>query len=123
MTRLARSDLTFLSYSLGPRGVLRGQDVDMGVESGGGGRGDASPAVEKSAGDVPPEMMIFQHLFLDTNEKFVFSTIFKIKWPKSEEKLNFWSRWVWVPNYESVPPKQNFLETPLHVEVLLDFGA
>ena len=30
---------------------------------GGGGRGDASPAVEKSAGDVPPEMMIFQYLF------------------------------------------------------------
>ena len=27
----------------------------MGVES--GGRGDASPAVEKSAGDVPPEVM------------------------------------------------------------------
>ena len=25
----------------------------------GGGRGDASPAVEKSAGDVPPEMVIF----------------------------------------------------------------
>ena len=33
----------------------------MGVESGGGG--DASPAVEKSAGDVPPEIMIFQYLF------------------------------------------------------------
>ena len=30
----------------------------MGVENG-GGRGDASPAVEKSAGDVPPEIMIF----------------------------------------------------------------
>ena len=30
---------------------------------GGGGRGHASPAVEKSAGDVPPEMMIFQCLF------------------------------------------------------------
>ena len=38
--------------------------VPMGVESGGGGgTGDASPAVEKSAGDVPPEIMIFQHLF------------------------------------------------------------
>ena len=33
----------------------------MGVES--GGRGDASPAVERSAGDVPPEIMTFQHLF------------------------------------------------------------
>ena len=33
----------------------------MSVES--GGTGDASPAVEKSAGDVPLEMMTFQHLF------------------------------------------------------------
>ena len=35
----------------------------MGFESGGGGRGNASPAVEKSAGDVPPEIVIFQYLF------------------------------------------------------------
>ena len=27
------------------------------------GDGDASPAVEKSAGDIPPEIMIFQQLF------------------------------------------------------------
>ena len=32
-------------------------------KAGGGGRGDASPAVEKSAEDVPPEIMIFQYLF------------------------------------------------------------
>ena len=35
---------------------------------GGGGQGDASPAVEKSAGDVPPEIStylpIFQYFFL-----------------------------------------------------------
>ena len=62
----------------------------MGIESGGGGRGDTSPAVEKSAGDVPPEMMILQHLFFLTQMKmFAFSTILKIGWPKSEEKLNF----------------------------------
>ena len=36
---------------------------DMGVESGGGGTGHASPAVEKSAGDVPPEMVIFLYPF------------------------------------------------------------
>ena len=28
----------------------------MGVESGGGGRGDASPAVKKSAGDAPQKL-------------------------------------------------------------------
>ena len=40
----------------------------MGVESGGGGgRGDASPAVEKSAGDVPPEIMVpISVAFFDT---------------------------------------------------------
>ena len=28
---------------------------------------------------------------------FAFSNIFKTKWTKSEEKLNFGGRWVWVP--------------------------
>ena len=56
-----------------------------------GGRGDASPAVKKSAGDVPPRNDdILASFFLHTDENFAFSTIFKIKWPKSEEKLNFW---------------------------------
>ena len=32
----------------------------MSAES--GGTGDTSPAVEKSAGDVPPEIMAFQQL-------------------------------------------------------------
>ena len=50
----------------------------MGVESGGKG-GDASPAVEKSAGDVTPEIMIFQYIFLDTFATFPFSNIFEIK--------------------------------------------
>ena len=60
----------------------------MGVKS--GGDGGTRPPVEKSAGDVPPEMRIFHELFLDTNENFAFFNIFKMKWPKSEEKLNFW---------------------------------
>ena len=37
--------------------------VFMGVEAGVGVLGDASPAVEKSAGDVPPEILIYQYLF------------------------------------------------------------
>ena len=32
-------------------------------------------------------------------------------WPKSEEKLNFGGRWVWVPMNPS--PEQNFVATPL----------
>ena len=37
----------------------------MGAESGGDGGGGASPVVKKSAGDVPPDIMIFKQLFLD----------------------------------------------------------
>ena len=44
-----------------------------------GGGGDASPAVEKSAGNVPPETVIFSIFFLKTFANFVFSNIFEIK--------------------------------------------
>ena len=72
-----------------------------------GGGGDASPAVEKSARDVPPRNDdILASFFLDSDENFAFSTIFKMKWPKSEEKLNFGGRWVWVPMNPS--PQTNF---------------
>ena len=102
------SDLThFLVNIWGPGPRQRDipkviMDVESAWKRGGG---DASPAVEKSAGDVPPEIMIFQDLFLHTHENFAFSTIFKIKWPKSEEKLNFWGRWVWVPMNPSDDPE------------------
>ena len=61
----------------------------MGVES--GGRGDVSPAVEKSAGDVPLRNCDTSVgiIFIDTCANFALSNIFEIKWPKSEEKLNF----------------------------------
>ena len=59
----------------------------MGVES--GGRGDASPGSKKIRVGRPPEIMICLYLFLDTYYNFAFSNILKIKWPKSEEKLNF----------------------------------
>ena len=48
----------------------------MGVESRGTGM---RPPVEKSAGDVPPEIVIFQCLFFSTRIKFLhFPTISKI---------------------------------------------
>ena len=87
----------------------------MGVESGGTGGRVPPPSVEKSAGDVPPRNEdIFIFFFLNTYENFAFSNIFKIKRPKSEEKLNFGGRWVWVPMNPSAPPppKQNFVATP-----------
>ena len=76
-----------------------------------GGRGDASPAVENQRG-TSPQKLYFCSFFLDTYDNLAFYTIFKIKWPKFEEKLNFWGRWVWVPMNPS-PLKQNFVATPL----------
>ena len=42
--------------------------------------------------------------------KFAFSNILKIKSPKSEEKLSFGGRWIWVTSNPS--PKQQFVEAP-----------
>ena len=38
-----------------------------------------------------------------------------MKWPKSEEKLNFGGRWAWVPMNLSPPPKKKkkFVAMPL----------
>ena len=63
-----------------------------------GGTGGRVPRSRKISGGRPPQKLwYFSIFFLDTYENFVFFTIFKIKWPKSEEKLNFGGRWVWVP--------------------------
>ena len=81
-----------------PRGVADGG-------GGGGSRGSGHPHFWKPQGLTPVEIWTFQYFFLKTYKHFVFSNIFKIKWPKSEEKLNFGGRWVWVSNvYESDPP-------------------
>ena len=84
-----------------------------------GGRGGGRVLrSRKISGERPPrndDISVGTYLptfFLDTYENFAFSTIFKIKWPKSEEKLNFGGRWVWVPMIFR-PPKQNFVATPL----------
>ena len=76
--------------------------------------GDASPAVEKSARNAPPEMRVPNYFsdFFYTYSNFAFSNIFKIKWPKSEEKLNFGDRWVWLPMNPS-PPNIIFVAAPL----------
>ena len=71
----------------------------MGVESGGGGTGGRVPRSKKrnSGGCSPQKVSYFSIFFLDTYGNFAFSIIFKIKWPKSEERLNFGGRWVWMP--------------------------
>ena len=78
-----------------------------------------TPALLKTAGDDPPEIWTFQlvptYLFLETYFlAFSLSHIFKIKWPKSKEKLNFGGRWVWVTTNPF--PNQNFMATPLEGE-------
>ena len=76
-----------------PSSVRRQWSCDHGRRKrGGGGTGDASPAVEKSAGDVSPEIMMFQYLFSSHIHNFYIFQHLKIKWPKSEEKLNFGGR-------------------------------
>ena len=70
-----------------------------------GDGGDASPAVKNQRGTSPQKWWYFSIFFLDTYENFAFFTIFKIKWPKFEEKQNFGGRWVSVPMNPSPPNK------------------
>ena len=79
--------------------------------TGEGGRGVTTPAFLKTAGVDPPEIWIFQYLFSWNLYFFPFSIILKVKWPKSEEKLNFRDRMVWVPMNLTPPPNQNFVVT------------
>ena len=64
----------------------------MDVKSG-GTRGRV-PRSRKISGGRPPrnDDTYFSIFFIDTDENVAFSTISKIKWPKSEEKLNFGGR-------------------------------
>ena len=62
-----------------------------------GGRG-AGPPLLKTAGVDPPEIWTYQYIFFLNRMNFLhFPTFFEPKWTKSEEKLNFGGRWVWVP--------------------------
>ena len=74
--------------------------------TGGEGRGGRDPPLLKTAGfDPPPRNLdISVYFFLKAYNFFAFSNIFKTKWPKSEEKLNFSGRWVWVPIIPTPPP-------------------
>ena len=78
----------------------------MGVESG-GGDGGRVPRGRKISEGRPSRNDDITVFFL-THENFAFSTIFKIKWPKSEEKLNFEGGWVSVPMNPSHPNKTSW---------------
>ena len=67
------------------------------------GRGTRPPQSKNQRGRPPRNDDISASFFLTQMKNFAFSTIFKIKWPKSEEKLNFGGSWVWVPMNPSPP--------------------
>ena len=102
-------DTTYLQTALQTEGLLQrcsGQGPPCqgirGVAGRWGGGGVAvvtTPALMKTTWDDPPRKKIgyFGIFFLETHNNFAFSTIIKIKWPKSEEKLNFGGSWVWMP--------------------------
>ena len=72
---------------------------------GGGGRGGQDPRTfENRGGRLPINLVIFSNFFNETL-KNAFSNIFLTKWPKFEEKLIFWGRWVWVPMNPPPPPR------------------
>ena len=58
-------------------------------------QGDASLG-SKFQGDVHPEIVFFKENLAIFAKTFGFSSIFKIKWAKSEEKSEFWGRWFWL---------------------------
>ena len=82
---------TSMRYSTSKLKLTNMPPVRERRKRGGGGTERRVSRVEQSAGDVPPprNQDISVMFFLDTMYNFAFSNIFKMKWPKPEEKLNF----------------------------------
>ena len=82
--------------------VLR---LHAGVSGGQGVAGVRTPLLKIAGVDPRRNMDISVSFFLETYKILTISDPFKISWPKSEEKMNFGGRWVWMPTaYESDPP-------------------
>ena len=77
-----------------------------GVADGGGGgvRGSGPPHFSKPRGSTPRNFDISVTFFLETISNSAFFNILKIKWLKSDEKLNIGGRWVSVPMSSTPPP-------------------
>ena len=73
-----------------------------------------NPHFWKPLGTTPRNLDISDFFLKRRHTFFAFSNIFQIRWPKSEEKLNFGGRWIWVP-MNPTSPNQNFVATPLHI--------
>ena len=62
-----------------------------------GGGGGLQSKNQRGPSPPPQKWWYFSIIFLTYVDLFLFSNIFKIKWPKSKEKLYFGRRWAWVP--------------------------
>ena len=80
---------TAFKFVLGPRGRA-GRGVAHG--GGGGGRGGQDRTYENRGVDPRRNLDISASFFLETYTNFTFSNNFKTKWPKCEEKLNYWGK-------------------------------
>ena len=106
-----RSKRAHFRYTLGPPGPT--QEMEL-MGPGGEGPSRSPPPVSPAMGH-PPRNYDISASFLLTHrhDNFTFSTIFKIRWPKSEEKQNFGSKWVWMSTvYESVPSSKTSWRRP-----------
>ena len=63
----------------------------MGIKSGG------TPPRRRQISRGRPQKLGYFSIFLDTYKNFAFSNIFKIKWSKSDDKLDFGGRCIWGP--------------------------
>ena len=88
--------------SLGAERTRTCRAGDMGVES--GGHGGRVPRSRKISGGRPPEIMIFQYLFLHI-WKFCIFHHFQNKVAEIRGETKFWGRWR-LGAYESVPPNK-----------------
>ena len=79
-----------LCYVFGSK-LISEESTGMGVATGGGGR---FPSGLKLWGNVPSEIAILKHNFLNIRNIFRFSGISKMKWAKSEEKSEFGGMWL-----------------------------
>ena len=59
-----------------------------------GGRGCPDPHSFYNRGFDPPEILrFFRFFFSNVCENLRNIYVYRIKWPKTEEKQNFWGRW------------------------------
>ena len=67
------------------------------------------PPFDKSAGDIPPEISIFQCLFSRLGLKFYIFQYSKYSVGNIREETKIWGRWIFGMNPHSAPPTKSKL--------------